>query len=234
MPANEALLEQIDHEVRHDAAYTVAIHGVRRRPWITWGLIAANCAMFAVELAMGAYKSDDQVLIPLFARLGAGIVIPGEPVQWWRAITANFLHFGLAHLLMNMLALNVLGPFIEQFMGRWRYLVVYFTAGIGAVAGVMAWWTIKPPDHIDFLVGASGAIMGLVGAQGAIMVRGWLRDRAAIAARRLRVILLIVVVQVVFDNITPEVSGTAHMIGLVIGFIVTLLLMIGMGRMVVR
>jgi rhomboid protease GluP len=223
-PAVHAILDQVERDVRHDATYTVTLHGVRARPILTWVLIAASCAMFLVEMQLGGSQNPITLL-----RLGAATSHPDFD-QWWRLIAANFLHFGLAHLLMNMLALRALGPFIEQFLGRLRYAILYVVSGIGAIAGTLWVLTQLDPEDPGFLVGASGAIMGLVGANGAIFLRGWLKDHAAVAGRRLRVVLIIVALQVVFDALTPQVSGTAHLIGLGIGFLITLLLMIGMGR----
>jgi rhomboid protease GluP len=140
-------------------------------------------------------------------------------------LAANFLHFGTAHLAFNMLALVVLGRFVERYCGVWRYLFIYLVAGIGAMGGVVLFaelgW-MRP----SLIVGASGAIMGLVGAQAAIFWREHRIHGARIAAQRLRPVFTMVVMQVVFDQLTPQVSGTAHMVGLAVGFVVTSLVLI--------
>jgi len=73
-------------------------------------------------------------------------------------------------------------------------------------------------------VGASGAIMGLVGATGALMLKGWLRHRANPAKRRLKAVITILGIQTVFDAIIPQVSMTAHLSGALIGFATGILL----------
>jgi rhomboid protease GluP len=73
-------------------------------------------------------------------------------------------------------------------------------------------------------VGASGSVMGLVGATGSLMLRSWLRENALAAKRRLGLMLLIASMQVLFDSMTPHVSMTAHLLGALIGFAATMIL----------
>ena len=67
------------------------------------------------------------------------------------------------------------------------------------------------PDGMQLTVGASGCIMGLVGATGALMLRGWLREKGLAAKRRLIAMLVIVAMQSLFDSVVPHVSMTAHL-----------------------
>lgn len=66
--------------------------------------------------------------------------------------------------------------------------------------------------------------MGLVGATGALMLRGWLREKALAAKRRLVAIVVIVSMQTLFDSVVPQVSMTAHLSGALIGFAATMVL----------
>jgi rhomboid protease GluP len=122
-----------------------------------------------------------------------------------------------------MLALLVLGPFVEFAIGAGWYLAVYLVSGILAIGSV---WLMQHLHRIepDFLVGASGAIMGLIGATAAILFRGWAKERARIARRRLGMVVMILALQVVFDQLTPQVSGTAHLAGALWGFVLTSLI----------
>ena len=67
-------------------------------------------------------------------------------------------------------------------------------------------------------VGASGGVMGLVGATGAIMWRGWRREKARIARRRLMVVIAVIVSQTLFDAVIPQVSMAGHLSGALLGF----------------
>ena len=109
---------------------------------------------------------------------------------------------------------------------RWRarYAAVYFVAGVGSMTAVVyfiRWGWMRA----EMLVGASGAIMGLVGAMGALLALRWRRERSGLAARRLRGVVFIVALQVAFDLMTPEVSLAAHAAGALIGFVSAVLLM---------
>jgi rhomboid protease GluP len=121
-----------------------------------------------------------------------------------------------------MFALWLLGPFVEFALGSRRYLLVYLIAGVGSMGAVM--WFASGPAREQITVGASGCIMGLVGATGALMLRGWVRSGAASAKRRLISTLIIIAMQTAFDFVVPQVSMTAHLSGAVIGFAVTILL----------
>src|SRR5262249_7221896 len=158
---------------------------------VTYAIIVVNIAMFIAEWANGGTTSEESLV-----RLGAFHPALAESGQYWRLFTANFLHFGIAHIALNMLALLVLGPFVEFAIGAGWYLAVYLASGVLAIACVwgLQWMHVSQPD---WLVGASGAIMGLIGATAAIQLRGWVRERARIARRRLRVLFLILALQVV-------------------------------------
>ena len=137
-------------------------------------------------------------------------------------IASLFLHFGALHLAMNMFALWILGPFTEFALGFRRFILVYALAGVGSMTVVMLF--ASGPDGEQLTVGASGCIMGLVGASEALMLRGWLREKALVAKRRLFAVLAIVSLQCLFDSVVPHVSMTAHLSGAVIGFAATMLL----------
>jgi rhomboid protease GluP len=212
----DELLVRASADHRHELQYLRAAREHRRLPIATILLIAANAVMFIVEVRHGGSEK-----LRVLYRLGAAETFSVKYVhQWWRLLAANFLHLGWLHLTMNMLGLAVLGPFVERSLGRVLYLLVYLASGIGGVG--VAVWFVKPGQPGSILVGASGAVMGIIGATGAILLVGWLRDKAHVARRRLANVLFVVVLQVVFDAMTPQVSGTAHLAGMAIGFVITL------------
>jgi len=187
------------------------------RAYATYALVGLNVLVFVAETLLGGSMSNGAML-----RLGAGdthLVFVDH--QWWRLLTAQFLHFGWLHITMNMLALLVFGRVLEARLGTWRYLLAYFVAGTAAV-----FFAIIPLRGHDLtVVGASGSIMGLVGAYGATSLLGWVRERARLARAQLNTVLVIVIAQTVFDQLTPQVSGIAHLSGAAVGFLVTLALL---------
>ena len=86
-----------------------------------------------------------------------GLYLAG-PGEWYRVVTAGFVHFGLLHIAFNMYLLYLLGQMIEPAIGRVRFILLYFAALIGGSAGAM----ILQPS--GFHGGASGAVFGLMGA----------------------------------------------------------------------
>jgi len=150
----------------------------------------------------------------------ANDILSGE---WWRMFSYLFVHANWLHLLMNLLGLWALGPFVERAFGWLRFSLIYLFAGFaGSVVYLcLAWYQIGKPQ---LLVGASGCIMGLLGATGAVMLRAWIKQRAPMAKQILLRLLVVVAFQVTFDYYTPQVAGLAHALGLLGGFIAGLLL----------
>jgi membrane associated rhomboid family serine protease len=209
---DEALKEQ-SHEERFGSQRSLFSHRARA----TQLLIAINLFAFIAE----SYQGGGTNLEVLY-RLGALYPPAVQGGEWWRLITSLFLHFGMLHLAMNMVGLWVLGPFVEFALGFRRFVLVYFLSGIGSMATVMA--LNSPMSAQSLTVGASGCVMGLVGATGSLMLRGWLREKALAARRRLALMLLIVSMQTFFDCVVPHVSMTAHLSGALIGFVATFFL----------
>ncbi len=221
--AGQEVFTRIEGEIVHEKRYGGAAPSALARPLVTYALIALNVLAFGVETTLGG-GTDGQVLTKLGALLPAYFSF----AQSWRLLAATFLHFGYLHLTMNMLALLILGPFVERILRWWRYLVCYLGAGIGSMAGVVL------ANHFGLLhyemagvVGASGSIMGLVGATAAICLRDSrvLKTRASVA--RLQRAGAIILIQFVFDAMTPQVSMTAHLLGAMSGFLLALILGIG-------
>ncbi|MGI8819446.1 MAG: rhomboid family intramembrane serine protease [Chthoniobacterales bacterium] len=178
--------------------------------------ILLNVAMFVVEIALGGSTNADTL-----HRLGAlepfAVLARGE---YWRLFSALFLHYGALHLLFNCYALHVLGPPLENAIGTARFVVSYLVAGLGSSAGVVALWRLQW-TQADFLVGASGSVMGIVGAWAGFLLRN---RHAPLARSRLANIGFIIVLQTAFDIYTPQVSMGAHLCGLVTGALVGFLI----------
>jgi membrane associated rhomboid family serine protease len=136
--------------------------GVRRVAYegggaiVTKALIAINVAVFLINLAQGS--SINQVTGSLFFR--GALFIPGglDQGEWYRLITAAFLHGSLIHLALNMVVLWIVGAPVETAIGRGRFLALYLISGIAGSAGAL----LLDPNAIT--VGASGAIFGVLGA----------------------------------------------------------------------
>ena len=121
---------------------------------VTNVLIALNVLVFFVVFALSGANLNVLNLL----RYGALNSILVQNGEFWRLITAGFLHGGIFHLLFNMYSLYIIGMQIENFVGKWKFLAIYFCSMI--TASLMS--CVISPNSVS--VGASGAIFGLLGA----------------------------------------------------------------------
>jgi membrane associated rhomboid family serine protease len=174
---------------------------------VTLGLIALNVAMFVVTaVSAGLFGSNplDNYLSPVFFELSQRPVLV-DAGEWWRLLTAAFLHIGPLHLALNMLALLVFGSELERGLGRWRFLVLYLLSALGGAAAIQLLGEPTRP-----VAGASAAIYGLLGALGVLML-----------ARRqdVRGLVTLLAINVVISFL-PGVSLLGHLGGLAAGALV--------------
>jgi len=135
-----------------------------RGPIVTQVLIAINAGIFLLQLAMGAGMNAnsgwiyEKGVLVASAIDSSGQVVGVAEGEWWRLVTAAFLHYGPIHLGMNMLVLWLLGQGVEDYFGHARFALLYVVAGLAGSAGALLW----TPNGLT--VGASGAIWGIMGA----------------------------------------------------------------------
>lgn len=175
---------------------------------VTLGLIAVNVAVFvvtAIDAALTGANPLTNNQSPLFFRL-AQIPLLVHAGQWWRVFTAGFLHFGVLHIGLNMLALLVFGAELERGLGRWRFLAVYVVSLLGGAAALQLF---SVPNAVA--AGASTAIYGLLGSLGVLMIH---------RRQDVRGLLTLLAINV-FISLLPGVSLVGHLGGLVAGAVAT-------------
>ena len=183
---------------------------VSNRPVVTWTLIALNVLIYLIELL-----NPDKIVHYGGMIGGAYDPILGERVgvvfgDWYRLISSAFLHeplstgFGIFHIAFNMWALYVVGPALEQILGRVRFIAVYLVSALG---GSVLYYLLVPPISGP-AIGASGAIFGLFGA--------WF-----ILSRRLRLdarmVVVLIVINLVIGFTVPGIAWQDHVGGLIAG-----------------
>lgn len=187
-----------------------------RRPLLTWTWIALLLGVYAAYAAAGPPED------PAHAYAWGALFVPEFSAgEAWRLATLTLLHAGGLHLALNLLMLWRFGGFVEALYGRARLAAIYVLSA--ALSGLTV--VLLPSDEYTLLVGASGAIMALGGAVlAALIVR---RDLRATRIGRAELIVLSVLfaLQILFDTITPQVSGTAHAAGIAAGLLLGALLM---------
>jgi rhomboid protease GluP len=182
----------------------------------TYLLIAANLIVFALEIHFGGSENTATL-----ERLGALSPDDIQTNEWWRSISANFIHYGWLHLISNLLGLLAIGRIVEFGIGTIPYLIIYLFSGVGAMLS-FSLLAIKLGETNQLAMGASGSIMGLVGVLCVLLLRGWYLEKTWKSAGRFWSIILIIIVQSIFDILTPQVSFIIHFFGLVLGFLLGL------------
>lgn len=129
--------------------------------------------------------------------------------EYWRLITAMFLHGGFLHLLFNMFGLYVFGPELEQLAGKLRFFSIYFISGL--LANV-ATYVVEPLNYAS--LGASGAIFGIFGAYLALVYH-----TRKILPQLKQLIIPLVAISVIMTFVQSNINITAHLVGLAVGFI---------------
>ena len=180
----------------------------------TVALILINVLVFiAVELT-GTSQNAWHVL-GYGAAYTPYIVQNGEV---YRLFTSMFLHFGIEHLVNNMLVLFVLGSRLEQVIGKLRFLFIYLAGGI---AGNIFSLILELRNQ-DFSVsaGASGAVFAVMGAMIYVVIRnkGWLGDLS------MRQILVMAAFSLYFGFTSSGVDNAAHIGGMIAGFVLAVLI----------
>jgi len=175
---------------------------------VTKAMIAINVLVYLACLAQGS--SLGQTSGKIFEK-GALYVHGGlDQGEWWRLITAAFLHASILHIGMNMVVLWIVGAPVEQALGRGRFLVLYIVSGLAGSAGAL----IFSPDAVT--VGASGAIFGILGA--ALVLesqRSYVLGGQAFG---------LIVINLVLTFAIPNISVGGHLGGLAGGALGTLAL----------
>jgi rhomboid protease GluP len=148
-------------EVQQNQRFNLAMASTQQ-PVVTPILIAINVAVFLVMAANGVSLTHPSV--ESFLRWGADFGPLTTHGQWWRIVTAMFVHANYLHVLLNMIILWSIGRFTERLFGRVGFIVLYLFAGIGGNLASLAW------QPFTVAMGAADAIFGLYGGLLAVLV----------------------------------------------------------------
>jgi membrane associated rhomboid family serine protease len=189
----------------------------------TYLLIIINVIVFLIE-ALNAHNFiniDVNTAMAMGAQNTPYIQMTGE---YWRIFTSMFIHFGLLHIALNMLSLYFIGRVVEMVYGPWRYLTIYFLAGI---AGGIVTYFFQDPNSVS--AGASGAIFGVFGALGVF----YFVNRHALGAYGRSAIanwLFWMALNFIWNFSAVGISITDHIGGLLSGMLLAYILLPRLGR----
>ncbi|HEU5476645.1 MAG TPA: rhomboid family intramembrane serine protease [Gaiellaceae bacterium] len=203
-----------DHAgVRRGPAKRIRPRPVRRAPGVALAsgeapvtriLIAINVAIYLLGAAQGGGFNNPGGSLYGKLWLDAPQLDNGG---WWRLITTMFLHAGILHIAFNMFALWVIGTPVEQYLGRARFIGLYFVSGLAGSAGAL----LQTPG---VTVGASGAIFGILGAM--LIIEWQVTGRLAGNA------MMWIVINLAISFSVAGISWGGHVGGLIGGILITL------------
>lgn len=175
----------------------------------TTALIVVNVGVFFLLSIIG--KPEDAGFMLQYGAMYEPFIIQGH--QYYRMFTSLFLHFGIEHLLNNMVMLGALGWNLEFETGKIKFLIIYFVSGLGG--NVLSLYMDLKSNESVVSAGASGAIFGLMGA----MVWVVLRNHGRVGRLTNKGILFMVLLSLYFGFTSSGVDNAAHVGGLICGFI---------------
>jgi membrane associated rhomboid family serine protease len=194
----ECMKESRASAPRRRPAIVTAFRRSSTAPVVTWSIIALCVIVFGVQYLTGGPSSGAATAALLYYP-------PFTEFQPWRMLTALFLHGSFLHILFNMYSLLIFGPILEHALGRWRFLALYLLSGLGGSIAVLL---IAPGIAV---VGASGAIFGLLGAFFVIQRK--------LGGNSLQLVIVIGL-NLVIGFVIPSIAWQAHVGGLVVGGLV--------------
>ena len=176
---------------------------------IVTGLIALNVVVYLITAVQGnGLNAPGGSLYTKWILYGP-FVAHGD---WWRLVTAMFLHGFLLHIALNMFALWIIGRPVELYLGPTRFLILYFVSGLAGSAGALVQSPTTP------VVGASGAIFGVLGA---MMILEW-QVTGRLAGNALTWIVINLAINFFYNGVGGNISIGGHIGGLIGGILVTL------------
>lgn len=179
-------------------------------PLVTYTLIALNVLIYALQWVPGLNLTDSLAYAPAYSY--AEFANQGVGYEPWRMLTAVFTHStgSIFHILFNMFTLFIFGRILEGMLGRSRFLVLYLASGLAGSLGVMYFST-----PTTWVVGASGAIFGLVGAVMIIMRQ--------LGGNVWQLLVLVVINLVIGFLPGMNIAWQAHLGGLACGLVMGLI-----------
>lgn len=198
----------------------------RRKPWLSWGLALLLIGVFLLQLTGGGTPASVDSFAMLDFGANAGFLV--ERGEWYRLVTANLLHSGLAHIGGNLFFLILYGALVEKQIGWRRTLLVVLATGLGAQA-TSALWMEGSPFHNDVImsVGFSGALFGLLGTLGVLNFRFGHQVPGGYRMSPGSWLILLGVNLVAAPLIFPQIDTAAHIGGLVSGLLVGIVMLSG-------
>lgn len=193
------------------------IANLQRSPYFTPVnsiIVACNIIIFLAIEFTGSTLDVERMLS--WGASTAELVV--EQKQYYRLFMEMFLHFGIEHLLGNMLLLVIMGSALERNIGKIRYIIVYFGSGLAAGAA-SAMYHFYIGETATVCAGASGAIFGVVGG----IIYLIIENHGVLEQFNIGTMIIFLVLNFYTGNVSTGIDIVAHLGGLFIGLILTFL-----------
>lgn len=177
-------------------------------------LIIANAAVFFIMLLIG--DTEDAYFMMNHGAMYEPAIVEGK--EYYRIFTSMFLHFGITHLLNNMVMLGALGWNLELETGKVKFLIIYFGSGI--TGNLLSLFINMSTGENVVSAGASGAVFGLMGALFYVVIA----NRGRIGRLSGRGMIFMILLSLYFGLTSSGVNNEAHIGGLICGFILAAVL----------
>lgn len=181
----------------------------KQKAVMTTIFIVINAMVFVVLMALG--KTEDTQFILEHGAMYEPYVT--ERHEYYRLVTSMFLHFGINHLMNNMVMLGALGWNLEIEIGKLRFFLIYLLSGIGGNICSLLFHIQKGSFVVS--AGASGAVFGLMGA----LVCAAIQRRGYVGRMNKRGLILMVILSLYFGLTNRGIDNAAHIGGLICGFL---------------
>ncbi len=208
------LLSQMETDIgmRERAAWAAAEK--KRLPYISIGIVAVNVLIFLLCAVFG--DPEDAIFILEHGGMYPDFILAGG--EWYRVFTSMFLHFGIEHLMNNMVMLFFAGKYLEEALGHIRYLLLYLLSGVGA--GLFSLFMMVRESEAAVSAGASGAVFGVIG--GLLWVA--LRNKGRLGNLTARGIAFMAALSLYYGFTSVGVDNWGHVGGLAGGIVLGILL----------
>ena len=184
----------------------------KKTPIVTYVLLFINIIMYLLTAVLGGnfFEFDPNILYKLGALVSIDHI--NSYIEVYRLITSAFLHAGLLHLIFNMYALYIIGPQLESFFGRTKYLIIYL---VSAIMGNLLSLLFLSDTYVS--VGASGAIFGLFGS---LLYFGY-HYRVYLSGVIKSQIIPLILVNLFIGFVGSGINNFAHIGGLIGGVLIS-------------
>lgn len=210
----ESVMTEHTRRSRKRSILLESVKNIKGLSYVTIGIAALNVLIFLYLEIIGDTRDA------LFIRAHGGIY-PDDILfggEWWRILTACFLHFGAGHLMNNMVIFCCVGSRLERAVGHLKFLAVYLFSGIGG--GLLSYHMMIKTGEFAVSAGASGAVFGTIGG----LLWAVILHRGRFEGLTTKGLILMIVLSLYYGFSTMGVDNWGHIGGMLAGFLVSIIL----------